>query len=121
MSGDEQVIIVREPTNQYDSNAIRVLNVRRHQVYINNHRKVNVKLIDTQVGHIPRQLAAKITSFIVSLVPSSQYTSLAMYRTEALSALKVYLPATPQRTTASYNLPFMVAQMRPSKPLPSRV
>ncbi|KAG8910275.1 hypothetical protein FRC00_008504 [Tulasnella sp. 408] len=39
----ELVSVVREPTNQYDSNAIRVLNAS-----------------GTQVGHIPRTVAAKL-------------------------------------------------------------
>ncbi|KAJ5197302.1 hypothetical protein N7449_007781 [Penicillium cf. viridicatum] len=43
----ERVIINRDPNNQYDRNAIRVDNV-----------------MGAQVGHIPRQMAAKLASYI---------------------------------------------------------
>lgn len=43
----ERILIRREPTNQYDSNAIRVDNVRSQQI-----------------GHIPRQMAAKLAKYI---------------------------------------------------------
>lgn len=45
----EQVMIKREPSNQYDTNAIRVNNVQ-----------------GTQIGHLPRQLASKLAPFMVS-------------------------------------------------------
>lgn len=41
------VILKREPTNQYDSNAIQVLNVS-----------------SVQIGHIPRAVASKLTPFM---------------------------------------------------------
>lgn len=44
----ERVIIVRDANNRYDRNAIRVDNV-----------------MGAQVGHIPRQMAAKLASYIV--------------------------------------------------------
>ena len=45
----EHVLIRREPSNRYDSNAIRVDNVQRDQI-----------------GHIPRQVSAKLAPFIDS-------------------------------------------------------
>jgi SWI/SNF-related matrix-associated actin-dependent regulator of chromatin subfamily A3 len=45
----EQVMIRREPSNPYDSNAIRINNVQ-----------------GTQIGHLPRQLAAKLAPYLVS-------------------------------------------------------
>jgi len=45
----EHVLIRREPGNQYDSNAIRVDSVQRDQI-----------------GHIPRQIAAKLAPFVDS-------------------------------------------------------
>jgi SWI/SNF-related matrix-associated actin-dependent regulator of chromatin subfamily A3 len=45
----EHVLIRREPGNQYDSNAIRVDSVQRDQI-----------------GHIPRQIAAKLAPFLDS-------------------------------------------------------
>lgn len=44
----EHVVLKREPTNQYDRNAIRVDNV-----------------MGAQIGHIPRNLAMKLASYIV--------------------------------------------------------
>ena len=43
----EQVMIKREPGNPYDSNAIRVNNVQ-----------------GTQIGHLPRNLAAKLAPYL---------------------------------------------------------
>ena len=43
----EQILMKREPGNPYDSNAIRVDNVQ-----------------NTQIGHIPRQMAAKLAKFM---------------------------------------------------------
>ncbi|KAJ9641805.1 hypothetical protein H2199_005018 [Coniosporium tulheliwenetii] len=45
----EMVILNREPNNPYDSNAIQVQNVRREQI-----------------GHIPRQVAAKLAKYMDS-------------------------------------------------------
>ncbi|RDI87292.1 hypothetical protein Vi05172_g2935 [Venturia inaequalis] len=45
----EMVLLNREPTNQYDSNAIQVKNV-----------------YGVQIGHIPRQVAAKLAPFLDS-------------------------------------------------------
>lgn len=45
----EQVMIRREPGNPYDSNAIRINNVQ-----------------GTQIGHLPRHLAAKLAPYLVS-------------------------------------------------------
>lgn len=47
----EQVMIRREPGNPYDSNAIRINNVQ-----------------GTQIGHLPRNLAAKLAPFMVGHV-----------------------------------------------------
>ena len=47
----EQVMIRREPGNPYDSNAIRINNVQ-----------------GTQIGHLPRNLAAKLAPFMVGYV-----------------------------------------------------
>lgn len=44
----EQVMVRREPGNPYDSNAIRINNVR-----------------GTQIGHLPRELASKLAGFLV--------------------------------------------------------
>ena len=44
----EQVMIKREPGNPYDSNAIRINNVQ-----------------GTQIGHLPRTLAAKLAPYLV--------------------------------------------------------
>ncbi|GME26052.1 putative snf2 family helicase protein [Neofusicoccum parvum] len=44
---NEMVMLRREPENPYDSNAIQVLNVQ-----------------GTQIGHIPRQIAAKLASYM---------------------------------------------------------
>lgn len=41
-------MIKREPSNPYDSNAIRIDNVQ-----------------GTQIGHLPRQLAEKLAGFMV--------------------------------------------------------
>ncbi|KAH8702541.1 putative SNF2 family helicase [Talaromyces proteolyticus] len=43
----EHVVVAREPNNQYDPNAIRVLNV-----------------MGQQIGHIPRQIAAKLAKYM---------------------------------------------------------
>lgn len=45
----EQVMVKREPSNQYDKNAIRIDNVQ-----------------GTQIGHIPRQLAMNLAPYLVS-------------------------------------------------------
>jgi SWI/SNF-related matrix-associated actin-dependent regulator of chromatin subfamily A3 len=45
----EQVMVKREPSNQYDRNAIRINNVQ-----------------GAQVGHLPRQLASKLAPYMVS-------------------------------------------------------
>lgn len=44
----EQVMVKREPSNEYDSNAIRINNVQ-----------------GTQIGHIPRNLASKLAPLMV--------------------------------------------------------
>ena len=44
----EHVIVRREPSNPYDSNALRVENVQR-----------------AQIGHIPRTMASKLAKYIV--------------------------------------------------------
>lgn len=49
----EQVMIKREPGNPYDSNAIRINNVQ-----------------GTQIGHLPRNLASKLASYLVSNDPA---------------------------------------------------
>ncbi|CDM29470.1 hypothetical protein DTO013E5_5196 [Penicillium roqueforti] len=46
-SPGERVIIIRDSNNQYDSNAIKVTNV-----------------MGAQIGHIPRQMAAKLASYM---------------------------------------------------------
>lgn len=46
-------MIKREPGNPYDSNAIRVNNVQ-----------------GTQIGHLPKTLAAKLAPYLVSLIHS---------------------------------------------------
>ena len=44
----EHVIVRREPSNPYDSNALRVENVQREQI-----------------GHIPRTMASKLAKYMV--------------------------------------------------------
>ena len=44
----EYVVVRREPSNQYDSNALRVENVQRDQI-----------------GHIPRAMASKLAKYMV--------------------------------------------------------
>lgn len=44
----EHVIVRREPSNPYDSNALRVENVQR-----------------AQIGHIPRTMASKLAKYMV--------------------------------------------------------
>lgn len=51
----EHVVLKREPHNQYDRNAIRVDNV-----------------MGAQVGHIPRNMAAKLASYLVCLSLKNQ-------------------------------------------------
>jgi SWI/SNF-related matrix-associated actin-dependent regulator of chromatin subfamily A3 len=46
----EHVVLKREPRNQYDRNAIRVDNV-----------------MGAQIGHIPRNMAAKLAGYMVSV------------------------------------------------------
>lgn len=46
---DERVIVNRDANNHYDRNAIRVDNV-----------------MGAQIGHIPRQVAAKLASYMVN-------------------------------------------------------
>jgi SWI/SNF-related matrix-associated actin-dependent regulator of chromatin subfamily A3 len=48
----EQVMVRREPGNPYDSNAIRINNVQ-----------------GTQIGHLPRNLAARLAPYMVGHVP----------------------------------------------------
>lgn len=47
----ENVLVKREPNNPYDSNAIRISNVH-----------------GAQIGHLPRQIASKLASYMVSFV-----------------------------------------------------
>jgi len=47
---NEQVMVQREPGNPYDRNAIRINNVH-----------------GTQIGHLPKQLAAKLAPYMVRL------------------------------------------------------
>ena len=49
ITSGESVLLIREPSNPYDSNAIRVDNVRSERI-----------------GHIPRQVAAKLAPFLDS-------------------------------------------------------
>jgi HIRAN domain len=53
----EQVMIKREPGNPYDRNAIRIDNVQ-----------------GAQIGHIPRNLAAKLAPYLVSTSRASYWT-----------------------------------------------
>lgn len=72
----EQVMIMREPGNPYDSNAIRINNVQ-----------------GIQIGHIPKNLAAKLAPFLVStcIHPNFPRILLMRNRTQELSYLKVSL------------------------------
>lgn len=45
---NERVQVIRDSNNQYDQNAIKVENV-----------------MGAQIGHIPRQMAAKLASYMV--------------------------------------------------------
>ena len=53
----EQVMIKREPGNPYDKNAIRIDNVQ-----------------GAQIGHIPKNLAAKLAPYLVSTSRASYWT-----------------------------------------------
>jgi SWI/SNF-related matrix-associated actin-dependent regulator of chromatin subfamily A3 len=59
----EHVVLKREPTNQYDRNAIRVDNV-----------------MGAQVGHIPRNIAAKLAPYMVCCSNTSELSCLLMLR-----------------------------------------
>ena len=48
----EYVVVRREPSNPYDSNALRVENVQRDQI-----------------GHIPRAMASKLAKYMVWISP----------------------------------------------------
>ena len=57
----EHVIVRREPSNPYDSNALRVENVQR-----------------AQIGHIPRTMASKLAKYMVrpsASLPCAMLTS----------------------------------------------
>lgn len=53
-STGERVIPRREPGNPYDRNAIKVLNV-----------------MGTQIGHLPREMAAKLAKYMVKRIQMS--------------------------------------------------
>jgi len=68
----EQVMVKREPGNPYDSNAIRINNVQ-----------------GTQIGHLPRNLAAKLAPFMVGHVSHLfNWTTLTRDRTQELLSSK---------------------------------
>lgn len=67
----ERVILKREPTNQYDRNAIRVDNV-----------------MGAQIGHIPREMAAKLAPYMVrNPQPIETQTWLTVYNPRMLTIL----------------------------------
>lgn len=47
----EHVVVKRQPNNPYDSNAIQIDNV-----------------VGQQIGHIPRQIAAKLAKYMVRVL-----------------------------------------------------
>lgn len=67
-SGGEQVLLRREPGNPYDGNAIRVrmsweyYQLRHSLIILINFQVDNVG--GTQIGHIPRRIAAKLAPFM---------------------------------------------------------
>jgi len=73
----EQVMIKREPGNPYDSNAIRINNVQ-----------------GTQIGHLPRNLAARLAPYMVfhALLLVYWTTSNTLFRIRGLLLLKEFLP-----------------------------
>lgn len=67
---DERVIINRDANNQYDSNAIKVNNV-----------------MGAQIGHIPRQMAAKLASYMVKGLPSYCFQDITNVRHQRMLAI----------------------------------
>jgi SWI/SNF-related matrix-associated actin-dependent regulator of chromatin subfamily A3 len=67
----EQVMIMREPGNPYDSNAIRINNVQ-----------------GAQIGHLPRNLAAKLAPYMVGHVLHLRQMTPTCNRTQKLLSLK---------------------------------
>lgn len=83
----EQVIIKREPGNPYDSNAVRVNNVQ-----------------GTQIGHLPRPLAAKLAPYLVNALMSELVglqTNLSC-RTHGSLSLKLFLQVRRAHLIAQY-------------------
>lgn len=80
----EFVIVRREPGNPYDSNSIRIENVRRDQI-----------------GHIPRQMAAKLAKYMdpgTLLVEGSLIGSKGVY--DVPIALRLYGTSVPEERSA---------------------
>jgi SWI/SNF-related matrix-associated actin-dependent regulator of chromatin subfamily A3 len=87
----EQVMVRREPGNPYDSNAIRINNVQ-----------------GTQIGHLPRNLAAKLTPYMVSRIVSLIGRTLKRDRIRGLWLLKGSLLVKRVNLTAPFYLRFLV-------------
>ncbi|APA13003.1 hypothetical protein SS1G_08499 [Sclerotinia sclerotiorum 1980 UF-70] len=111
-SPGEQVMIRREPGNQYDSNAIRVNNVQ-----------------GTQIGHLPRELAAKLAGFLDAKTIVMEGILAGEKRAyDCPILLKVYGPADPVvradlgRELAAKRLPLkkrdVAAPKQPKAPVP---
>jgi len=81
----EQVMVKREPGNPYDSNAIRIDNAQ-----------------GVQIGHIPRQLASKLASYLVCTTSSLRLLSLTRDRMRNLLSSREYSRARRDLGTAQF-------------------
>ncbi|KAF5872570.1 putative rad5-like protein [Botrytis fragariae] len=102
----EQVMIRREPGNPYDSNAIRINNVR-----------------GTQIGHLPRELAAKLAGFLDARTIVMEGVLTGEKRAyDCPVLLKIYGPADPavranlEKQLAAKRLPLKRREVAPPKP-----
>ncbi|KAI0276598.1 SNF2 family N-terminal domain-containing protein [Russula aff. rugulosa BPL654] len=100
----EQVRLIREPNNRYDRNAIAVQNIGR-----------------TQVGHVPRQMAAKLAPYIdaglITIEGTMNEGNLHKFNYSLSVTLKIYGPSD-KRNEMEKKL--MLAQDRSSRPDPSQ-
>lgn len=102
----EQVRLIREPRNRYDQNAIAVQNIGH-----------------TQVGHLPRQIAAKLAPHIdaglITIEGTMNEGNLQKFNYSLSVNLKIYGPSD-KRNEIEQRLPsVMPGQNRSSKPGPS--
>ncbi|KAF8502088.1 SNF2 family N-terminal domain-containing protein [Russula emetica] len=100
----EQVRLIREPQNRYDRNAIAVQNIGR-----------------TQVGHIPRQMAAKLAPHmdanLITVEGTMNEGNLHKFNYSLSVTLKIYGPSDKRNEIVQK---LTLAQNRSSKPDPSQ-